>query len=169
MEISELRKGLELLQCPKCLKPLRYVNNQLVPGEREPVSPTEIQQKDAEYRQKLNQISTIRSGIHLQNQIQTLRSQLNSINIIELEEYMKNPKNISQHNNLISRLMRIQIILEPQYTSSYLRTILKYNQTVAQKQQIINNKDQLIIQNTELIVQFNTVQIPEVPSNDIHT
>ena len=167
LEISELKKGLELLQCPECSKPLRYVNNQLVPGERDPVDPSRIQQKEAEYNNILNQIRTIRAGIQFKGEIHSIEAQLNHINIEEVEKYMHQPKNISQHQGLISRYMRIQIIPPPTHSSSYLQSILSHNQLVSNKSQLETQKQQLLSRNTELINQLSKIQIPEIPSNDM--
>jgi exonuclease SbcC len=168
VEILELKKGLELLQCPKCSASLRHVGTQLIPGERDPVSPLDIQKKEFEYRDRTNLISTFRSGIYIQNQIKPLENQLNGVDLNHLEEYIKNPKNISQHQTIISRLMRIQIIPLPQYSSSYLQAIVNHNTLIDQKAPLETQKLQLLNNLSNMSDQLNGIQIPDIPSHDIN-
>ena len=70
-EISELKKGLELLQCPECSKPLRYINKKLIPGERDPVDPSVIHNKNIELQTIISQIETLRKRISLNDQIKS--------------------------------------------------------------------------------------------------
>jgi len=97
LEISELKKGLELLQCPECTKPLRYLNNKLIPGERDPVSPNQIFEKESEYQILLNEINTCKTVNMLKDQIKNLEEQLFNINLTKLENYQ--PINIKNLEN----------------------------------------------------------------------
>lgn len=176
LEISELKKGLELLQCPECSKPLRYVNNQLVPGERDPVNPIQIQEKEVEYRSRISQISNIRSTIQrshqkqaIVDQIKMIEGQMAGIDVNQLEEYMKAPKNTNQIQNLLSRLTRIQIVSLPSYTSTFLRLVYQYNQMRTTGANLISQKDQLVMVINQGISQLGTIQIPDNPSHDLIT
>ena len=165
LEISELKKGLELLQCPECSKPLRYVNMKLVPAERDPVDPIQIQNKETEYRNILNQISTLRSVLTLSNQIKTTESHLEGVDINMLETYK--PFNTAQTQGYISRLSRIQIIELPQYSSNLLKQILEYNQSVQNITNLNNNKEIIIRQGNTIKTQLSGIQLPNSPGTNI--
>jgi DNA repair exonuclease SbcCD ATPase subunit len=167
IEISEMKKGLELLQCPKCSSSLRHVGSKLIPGERDPVNPADIQKKEIEYKERLNIISKIRSGIYVQNQVKSLENQLNGIDIKQLEDHIKHPKDVSQHQSLISKLIRIQVIPPPSYSSSYLQAIVNHNVLLEQLSPLENQKYQLVSNLSNLSDQLKSIQIPDIPSHDL--
>lgn len=164
-EISELKKGLELLQCPECSKPLRYHNKQLIPGERDPVDPSVIQQKNIELQTIINQIGTIRSAISLNDQIKSLESQLVGIDIDQLENCI--PSNVSNYQTLISRLSRVQINHPPLHSSDLLKTILNYNQTVKTLTNLTLQRDSISENITELKTKLSQIIIPELPPGNV--
>jgi len=169
LEISELKKGLELLQCPECSKPLRYINQKLIPGERDPVDPSVIREKETLYTTNVGLINKIRNGIYYQNQIANIESQLNTIDINALNTYMKNPINTSNHKALITKLNRVQIIPILQYSSDYLKSILNHNSLLNQQQALSNQKSQIYNGLNDLTNQLNNIQIPNNPSYDLNT
>jgi exonuclease SbcC len=166
LEISEMKKGLELLKCPECLKSLRYVNNQLVSGDRDPVDPKDIAELETKYRNNIHTISSYRSILQLQSQIQSVESQLDGVDISELEKQMKNPPNIHIKQQKISALARIQIVDPPKYSSKLLKTILSYKQSVNNISDLQQSRDKLISQLDQLTVQLNNIVLPTVPSYD---
>ncbi len=166
IEISELQKGLELLQCPECSKSLRYVGGGLVPGGRDPVDPIQITRKQTEYQNLTNKIVTIRSGINILTQISNARKQLEGVDMDKIIN-ITNPSNISNHNNLISQLTRIQIVPEPKYSSEYLGLIVDYNTKVSSLTNLRSQRDSIQTNITNLFNQLNSIKLPNVPSLDI--
>lgn len=165
LEISELKKGLELLQCPECSKPLRYVNRQLIPGERDPVEPNQIQGKESEYENIVNQISTLRSALSIRSQIASAESHLEEIDTSLLESYQ--PPNIQQTQDIISRLSRIQIIQPPKYSSDLMKKIMEYNQTFQSLSTLNNDRETLISQGNQLRQQLYAIQLPNSTCTNI--
>ena len=131
IEISELRKGLELLQCPSCSAPLRYDKNKLVHGDRSPVSQNQIDIVQSDINQTKNDITKLRSAINLSNQISQIESQLSDIDTDELETF--DPSIINTYNNRLNMLLGIRYIDEPKYSSAYLSQILDKNNLTQQR------------------------------------
>lgn len=165
LEISELRKGLELLQCPECKSSLRYINKALIPGERDPVDPTQIKIKEEEYRNTLNQISTLRSVLSISNQIKSTEAHLEGVDINSLENYQR--PNIQQTQGYISRLSRIQIIQPPSYSSDILKHIIEYNNLVQSITNLNQETDTTKIQINNLKQQLSSIQLPNSPGTNI--
>ncbi len=164
LEIAELKKGLELLQCPECAKPLRYVNRQLVPGERDPVSPAQIHKKESEYQDILNEITRARSVLSLCDQIKTIEGQLVGINLESLENYVAPDTNKIQ--TLTSRLTRIQIVQAPQYSSDLLKRVLDYQQTVQSLTSLTCQRDNLMDKGNDLKKKLSEIVLPNSPGTN---
>lgn len=167
LEISELKKGLELLQCPNCSVSLRHVGTKLIQGERDPVNPIEVQQKETEYKSILDQINKIRTGINIQSQIDNIENQLKGIDLNALENFQTRNNPRPNYQGLIGRLMRIQIIQLPQYSSSYLQSILNHQQLISQSTIFEKQKYNLMTNLNQLEDQLKTIEIPNVPSHDL--
>ncbi len=131
IEISELRKGLELLQCPSCSAPLRYDKNRLIHGDRSPVSQSQIDIVQREIRQLNNDITKLRSALNLSSQISQIESQLSDIDTNELETF--DPSLTNTYNNRLNMLLGIRYIDESQYSSAYLSQVLEKNNLTQQK------------------------------------
>jgi len=162
LEISELKKGLELLQCPECTKPLRYLNNKLIPGERDPVSPNQIFEKESEYQILLNEINTCKTVNMLKDQIKNLEEQLFNINLTNLETYQ--PINIKNLENSLAILGRIEILQPLEYSSDVIRKVLENNKL---KQTLLNYQNQEIEINNQLSNinhGLNNLKLPDAPS-----
>lgn len=160
-EISEMKKGLELLQCPKCLSSLRYANKALIPGEREPVSLFQIQEKEKLYQDLSNQERTQKNIDSLKIQIKNLEGQLSETDILALENYK--PINIKQLQEQIIKISRIQIISKPNYSSDTLKQVIKYNKL---NQDLLNcekNKE-ILVKNIETIKEdLSKFTLPDLP------
>ena len=161
-EISDLKKGLELLQCPECTKPLRYVNRQLVPGERDPVSPEKIKTKESEYQEVITQINTIKNYHNLNNQILNLEKQLEGVDLDELEIYQV--PNINQIQHIINRLTRIQIVQVPDYDSNYLKRMMEYGQVSQTIKNLETQRNNIILSITNLNQSLSNITLPDSPT-----
>ena len=176
LELAELRKGLTLLQCPSCTKSLRYVNNKLVPGEREPVTPAEIEEKEVNYHLVVQQLSTIRRIILIQHKIENVMKQLEGVDIQQLENYINTPTNISHIQTILFALTQIEIVEKPVYTSSFLQLVQDYNKLIQQYNKLILERTDLESRTDEQIKKIDNlnrqraeIQIPDNPSTDIST
>jgi len=145
-EISELKRGLELLECPECSKSLRYVGNKLIKGERSPVSQEEITKTESTHNNLINKLQNIRNGININNEINTLSQHLSGIDINELE----NPTNLYQEETKLSRLSKIIYINQPTIPSNILKSV--------------NNKNLLIVEKTNIEQTLKNLTLPDVPN-----
>lgn len=161
MEISELKKGLELLQCPQCSASLRYVNSKLITGEGNPVRPEQIQEKESEYNNRLKQINNIRTGLSLKDQEKSLEKQLEGVDLNDLQINQTVPD-----PNLITRLSRIQILQPPQCSSEHLKAVYNHNQLLLGLAPLETQKSQLELSLSQLTNQLNSIEIPNTPSHD---
>jgi len=105
--ISDLKKGLELLSCPKCQTPIRYLNGTLQLGERSPVSKTEIDKIDLEYKEILKKINNLRT---LQNLEENEESLSKDINEEEIKQFINSGNKITSLSNFISKISNIKYI-----------------------------------------------------------
>jgi len=156
LEISELKKGLELLACPKCAASLRYINNKLIPGERDLVNPLEIKEKENEYVNTINYINKIRTGEQIKGQLNAIANQLKEYNFIQQVHI-----NITEYQRRITLLSQIQIIPEPPHSSVYLQTIYDYNNAMQKKQQLENTLKTLDVELIEIEKEINSIVLPE--------
>ena len=146
-EISELKRGLELLECPECSKSLRYVGNKLIKGERSPVSQEEITKTESTHNNLINKLQNIRNGININNQINTLSQHLSGIDINELE----NPStNLYQEETKLSKLSKIIYINQPTIPSNILKSV--------------NKKNLLIVEKTNIEQTLKNLILPDVPN-----
>lgn len=159
-EISELKKGLELLQCPSCLKSLRYINQNLILADGQPVNPQQINQKSVELTQIQNKINQFHHMNSLQNKISSLEQQLVNVTIFDQQI------DIQQIKMDLSRLMKIQIIPLVTYDSATLRRIHEQNKLNQDHQLLLVKMDNLNHIITELQNKINEIRLPTVPSNN---
>ena len=122
--IADLRKGLELLSCPSCNIPLRYRNNQLTVGERNPVSKEEISEAEHDLRKIENLLKETRKYL-------SLKENLNSLSHIleirkELEDYLVENSSIRELSNLINRISNIKVEEAPKFSSETLKDIAAF-------------------------------------------
>ena len=107
--ISDLKKGLELLSCPKCKIPLRYINGNLELGDREPVSKTEIEKTEKEYKEILEKINKLRIFNNLEESANSLRSSID-VDLNQLKEFINSGNKISTLSNFITKISNIKYI-----------------------------------------------------------
>ncbi len=69
-----LQSSLNILLCPSCSKPVRIINNNLVPGECAPASPEEIQQAKFHLEETLRGRQRAQTIKALSDQLQSLKS-----------------------------------------------------------------------------------------------
>lgn len=162
LEISELKKGLEMLKCPSCSVSLRYINNQLVTGDVEPVSPQRIQLKQNEYQSNMGLINKIRNALQLKHQATMLKDQIDS-NFDPNATY----EDTSKYNQLITRLTRLQIIDKPLYSSEYLSLVLTYNNNVTQYKTLLSTRDNLKINLEQIDRDIGNINLPDIPNENV--
>ena len=155
MEISELKKGLELLQCPSCAKSLRYHNRQLILENGNPVNPQQIQAKNRDLESIQNRINKYHQTNSLQIRIESLEKQLSGIVISE--------EPIIDVRNLITKLMGIKVIPVPTYDSTTLKRIYEQNKLLSECNQLTAKKQQLIISIGDLENKIRNIQLPSIP------
>jgi len=141
--INDLKKGLELLTCPKCKTPLRYQNNHLILGERNPVSKTEISQAEGEYSHILNSIQKLRYKLKLEENINELNK---CVERESMAAYLENRPDLQKLSSLINKISNIKFITI-ETSSDYLKKVYEYQEKVDRKNklekelQILHNKD----------------------------
>ena len=153
-----MKKGLELLKCPNCQASLRYLNNGLVPGEREPVSRNQIVEKETIQRDNMSVVSNIRKAIDLSNQIIGLESQIVGY-VPDISGTDINTR-ISDMNQILSRLMRIQIVDLPKYSSDFLTMIYSRNQSMLNLDKITSDLTKWEQQKERLRVELESIKLP---------
>lgn len=143
--ISDLKKGLELLSCPNCKTPLRYRGGNLSIGERDPVSPSEIQEAEEEY-QKIEQLVTkARKLTNLEENAQNLNSSLEGLRN-ELDEYLKEGSKISYLTNLIFQVSNIEYITEVSLSSQILSDIYSFQKSYHNNNKLTESINSIIIE-----------------------
>lgn len=127
-KIIKLQASLSILKCPHCAKPIRNINNNLVPGESEPATPGQIQ--DAQ-----SQLAVIIKNRQRSLEIETLKKQLESMvkvlgdhNLIA--SAASAPLTVPEINKLrekITALSRVQFVEAPKQNPLVLRQIMTAN------------------------------------------
>jgi len=163
-EISEMKKGLELLQCPKCSQSLRYVNKILIPGEREPVSLFQIQEKEKLLQDLLIEENNQKNIDVLKMKIKNLEEQLNGVDIVTLENYT--PVSIKQLQDLMIKLSRIQIISKPIHSSDTLKQVIQYNKLNQNLTSYEKNKEYIEKEIHNIKEGLSKIVLPDPPSGD---
>lgn len=159
LEISDMKKSLDILQCPECSKPLRYIQYRLVKGNRDPVDPALIREKEQRFQFLTNQISLVRSGISLSEQIKTVREQLKGVDL----EALKQPQDIRPLQTRLNRLVRVQFVDLPSTSSLLLREIFNHLQILSRKKDINRQKRDMEQQKRELEREISQISIPNSP------
>lgn len=133
-----MKKGLELLSCPKCGVSLRYQNSVLSIGDRNPVSKNEILLAEREYLQLSETIQKYREMIKLEENRDFISK---TVDRAAIQEYLSsNAKNkVSSLSALIHRISKIRYIGEIVETSEMLTNIYNY-QNLLKKREIIKSK-----------------------------
>ena len=183
--IAELKRGRDILKCPHCSKSLRYLDGNIVAGDREPVSQQQIEDAEKKYIQNLDMIKKIRIGNELYSQIKSLNAIFEDKQ--EIEEFMKNPKNSGQLRGFINHISKIQYIPESNISSSQLELLYQYQQT-KQEMELIQQQISKIphipessvsLSQLELLYQYQQIKqemesvqqqiskIPHIPESDV--
>ena len=136
IQISDLKKGLELLSCPKCSTPLRYINKQLIIGDRPPTSESQIEKVQEEYLYTARQISKIREYLSLRDNANIIRNTLEGIQLEQLESGTNIKSQISQISQWINSLSQIKYIEVPQVDSQTLTNIYNYRKLFKTKNEL---------------------------------
>lgn len=127
LEISNLRKGLETLQCPKCSSSLRFLNNKLVSSDNKPTNPNDIKDKENRRNRLLELISKIRTINNIKQEMMALENEIKSMNIpngIDLDNFGNVDPNLNHQK--IYTLKGVNIIPEITYSSNFLKKVLEY-------------------------------------------
>lgn len=157
--ISELKKGLELLPCPNCKIPLRYINNSLQLGERNPVSPSEIKENENEYKNILTNLSILRDILKLEENREILTK---TVDKMEMEKFINTEKQkIPSLSNFITRLTNIKYIETPSYSSSLLSQVQNYQKLKKKEESIINSLKSIIIDGDVSLMKEQLNQLEE--------
>ena len=119
VNMYDLKKGLEILTCPGCSKPLKYTNEGLVAAERDPVSREQINTIEREYNIIGNYLIKIKEGLNIKKRIIHLQDNLEGVNIQEL--ISNNNDNSSYISSRIRTLSSIEILDPPPRSSKTLR------------------------------------------------
>lgn len=128
VQIADMKKGLDVLSCPQCNNPLKYISGKLVCGDRKPVSMSDIQKLESDYQDKSRLLTGIRKGLSIKDQIKQLSSQLDGLDIESIVKNNNNSSNnISEIQNKLNTLSRIEVIPSPQYTSTTLQRYYEYS------------------------------------------
>lgn len=144
--INDLKKGLELLICPKCQTPLKYHNKSLTLAERNPVSANEISEAESEYSVIIENINKLKNKLKLQEGIEYLSK---NVNKEELEEYLKIRPNLSKLSSLINKITNIKYI-EIDTSSEYLNKVYIYQEKIKNKENIQKKLEILNLKNTDI-------------------
>lgn len=159
-EINELKKGLELLQCPSCTKSLKYVNKQLILSEQDIVNPLQIKLQEDKLKTINEEISKSKVFLSLLGQKKQLESQLININV---QDYQ--PINVAELQLLISKLNKIVIVPLPKYSSDILKNIMNYNISVINYNKNISLKQVLEKSINDLDIKINQIILPNIPNS----
>jgi len=132
--ISEMKKGLELLSCPKCGTSLRYQNNGLILGDRDPVSKNEILKAESDFADLNEKIKKCREFLKLEENRNFLSKAIDKESI---KEYLSVKTNkISSLSALINRISKIRYIPEIVESSETLREIYNYQNLLKRKEML---------------------------------
>jgi len=137
LNISDLKKGLEILACPGCHKPLKYTNGGLVAAERDPVNGEQISMMETEYNGISNCLLKIKQGLNIKKTIDHLQHNLDGVDLGQLTN--DNSNNYLEVSGRIKALSSIEVLEPPSRTSGMLQKI--YDRSVLQNKIIdIENK-----------------------------
>ena len=167
IEISEMKKGLELLLCPSCNASVRYINNKLIQGDRSPVDPKDITLEESNLNNIKILINKLREALSLDKQIQNLKSDLQNVDI---KKYIDNPVDTNTLNCLLSSLSKIIMVEKPLYSSYILSKILENKKLTSQKEEIQNRLEKLILpdiepKNTQEILDIKQTKLNKITSD----
>jgi exonuclease SbcC len=145
--INDMKKGLELLSCPKCGVSLRYQNSVLSIGERDPVSKNDILLAEKDYLQLSEKIHKYREMTKLEENRDFISK---TVDKMAIQEYINsNTKNkVSSLSALIHRISKIRYIPEITESSEMLTNIYNYQNLLRRRDNIKNNIK--IIENVEV-------------------
>jgi len=143
LQISELKKGLELLTCPKCSTPLKYKDKTLIIGDRVPTSKSQISEIEKSYTETCILISKIRKLVSLRENIVIVKDTLKDVSIKDLENYINVPGEINKVSNLINQLSQIKFIEMPILDGTHLTNIFNYRSLLEQKKSLEKQINQI--------------------------
>lgn len=154
--INEMKKGLELLSCPKCGVSLRYQNSILSIGDRDPVSKSDILLAEREYLQLSEKIQKYREMVKLEENRDFISK---TVDKMDIEEYINsNAKNkVSSLSALIHRISKIRYIPEIVESSEMLTSIYNYQNLLRKRDHLKSNLEECIrLQENELSENIET-------------
>jgi DNA repair exonuclease SbcCD ATPase subunit len=141
--IVDMKKGLELLSCPKCSAPLRYVNGSLSLGERDPVSKSEIARVETEYLSLIKNIEKYRELMKYEENYDFI---VKSLDKEGMKDYIANSRSkVSALSALIHRISQIKF-LEIKESSEFLSQVYK-NQMMKEKFEKLKEKREGMLKN----------------------
>jgi len=141
--LRKLQDSVNILKCPHCQKPVRSMNNILVPGECEPVSKDRI----------------LEASLHLDNliegrkrslEIKNLNQQLESLKVVVGDlpdpkdlKNIKSPIEILQMKERLTELSRIQVVKKPSECPDRIREILSRQHYLERREKLITELEKL--------------------------
>ena len=139
--IVDMKKGLELLSCPKCSAPLRYMNGGLSLGERNPVSKGEILKAEAEYSALMKNIEKYRELMKYEENYEFIAKSLNKEG---MKEYISTSRGkVSQLSQLISRISQIKFLEVGKESSEFLTQVFKHQAMKEKFEKLKGNKERM--------------------------
>lgn len=147
--LRKLQDSVNILKCPHCQKPVRFMNNTLIPGECEPAS------KDIILEASLH-LNNLIEGRKRSLEIKNLNQQLDSLKVLvgDLHEHrdlkdlqvlkdMKSPIEILQMKERLTELSRIQVVKKPSESPHRIREILSRQQHLERREKLITELEKL--------------------------
>ncbi len=143
IQISDLKKGLELLSCPKCDESLRYTGKNLIIGDRPPSSLVEISEVELEYKNTKDTIFKMRELISLQENFNVIQTTLLDVSVEELKNTSNIPQEIIKLTKLIDILSTIKYIELPIIDSNTLKNVYNYRLLSQQINELIKQRENI--------------------------
>lgn len=126
LQISELKKGLELLSCPNCASSLRYKNGVLTLGDRDPVSPSILFEAEEEYKIILSTVNNFRQLLSLEENVKIYQINLDERKALENHIQNNCSSKIDSLSKSISKLANIKYLSPPSLSSHILTDIYNF-------------------------------------------
>lgn len=142
--IGELKRGLELLPCPKCSASLKYRNGQLSLGDRDPVNPNEIKNIELEQQKIEKTISELRKLASLRERADFLTNSIGNYQN-EIEKYISDQIDIQKLTEQISLLSKIKWIDLPKINSELSLKIHNFQRAYAAQETLRESLEKIKI------------------------
>lgn len=120
-QYSELKQGINLLECPHCTGSLYIQNGKLIPSNMHKVNHEDIQKIESQINQYISTNKKYQEKVNIQKQIESLQSLVTSENPFTSEQIINEKNKLMLRVNEINKLKYVD---KPLYSEKIIQTYL---------------------------------------------